>query len=74
MYILIQKLQNLKKHRKIWNKEVCGDIHQLVQTSTTNLSTIQDKIILMGLNDNSKEPEIKAQHALDLALEKEELF
>lgn len=51
-----------------------GDIYQLVQTSTTNISTIQDKINLMGMNDNLKEREIKAQHDLDLALAKKEFF
>lgn len=51
-----------------------GDIYQLVQTSTPNISTIQDKINLMGMNDNLKERETKAQHDLDSALAKKELF
>ncbi|XP_058782945.1 uncharacterized protein LOC131657578 [Vicia villosa] len=74
MFILSHKLKLLKGKLKIWNKEVFGDIHKLVQTSTTLLNHIQEQIHLIGMTDSLKAQEVKAQIDLEDALVKEELY
>jgi len=74
MFVLSKKLQNLKARLKIWNKEVFGNIHDLVKTCETNLQTIQNEIQNTGHNASLIQQENKAQTDLDLALKKEELF
>ncbi|CAI8589994.1 unnamed protein product [Vicia faba] len=53
---------------------IFGNIHFLVQNPTTHVSNIQNQIHLMGMNDELKAQEHKAQHDLEDALAKEEIF
>lgn len=74
MFIFSQKLQILKNHLKVWNKDVFGELHQLVHTSTNNLVKTLNESNMHGMTDMLKDQESKAQQELELALAKEDLF
>ncbi|XP_019435946.1 PREDICTED: uncharacterized protein LOC109342412 [Lupinus angustifolius] len=74
MYVLSQKLRNLKKELIIWNQNVFGNIHQIVNSAKANVDAIQDSINDHGPDSNLLEQENLAQSELLLALEVEEAF
>ena len=74
MFVLSKKLQTLKIKLKCWNKEVFDNIHGLVKTTEASLQTIQAQIQTLGHTELLVQQEKQAQHELDLALNKEELF
>lgn len=74
MFILSQKLKYVKVKLKIWNKQVFGDVHKLVQNSTNHLNNIQCQIQNLGMNDNLKSQEPKAQQDFKDDLDKDEYF
>lgn len=74
MYILSQKLKNLKAILKVWNKEVFGDIHGMVRSAQTNLNGVQQQISVFGYSDELNEQEILAQNKLDQTLSYQEEF
>lgn len=52
MYILSQKLKNLKSALKCWNKEHFGNVHDKVRLAEENVSRIQDQIFISGYIDD----------------------
>ncbi|KEH22090.1 hypothetical protein MTR_7g032505 [Medicago truncatula] len=74
MFVLSKKLQTLEIRLKCWNKEVFGNIHDLVKTTEASLQTVQAQIQTLGRIELLVQEEKQAQHDLDLALNKEELF
>ncbi|KAI5396172.1 hypothetical protein KIW84_062391 [Lathyrus oleraceus] len=74
MCILSKKLQNLKFGFKTWNKEIFGNIPNMVQVATDNLNNIQSSLIVDGNDSILRAQEIKAHQELDLALPMEKRF
>ncbi|XP_019433790.1 PREDICTED: uncharacterized protein LOC109340533 [Lupinus angustifolius] len=74
MYVLSQKLRNLKNELKIWNKNVFGNIDQRVNSAKANVDAIQNSINDHGPDSNLLEQENLAQSELLIALEVEEAF
>jgi hypothetical protein len=74
MYVLSQKLKNLKVKLKLWNKEVFGNVHELVSLAENNLHLIKLQIDTDGHSDELLDQQKQAQLALDQALAKEEFF
>lgn len=48
MYVLSKKLQIIKASLKQWNKDIFGEIHDLVKSSMFTLEEIQEKIGVQG--------------------------
>lgn len=74
MFVLSQKLKFLKNKLKIWNKDVFGNVHDLVSQAQAHLNQIQAQIDSLGQNDNLLEQQKLAHINFDKALEKEEIF
>ena len=74
MYILSRKLLMLKVKLRSWNKEVFGNIHQLVQQAETKLHDIQIQLQTSGYNETNISLQKQAQKNLEIALNKEEIF
>ncbi|CAI8615073.1 unnamed protein product [Vicia faba] len=74
MFVLNKKLHILNTSLKSWNKNVFGDVHNLVHQSSNNLKLIQESINDYGPTDSLRVQESLAQNDLEMALAKEELF
>ncbi|XP_019432112.1 PREDICTED: uncharacterized protein LOC109339158 [Lupinus angustifolius] len=74
MYVLSKKLKGLKAIRKLWNKEVFGNIHLKVKDALSSVELIQQKITIKGQNDILLTQEEQAQKDLMIALHSEEEF
>jgi len=74
MFILSKKLQMLKVKLRSWNKEVFGNIHQLVKEAEAKLHDIQVQLQTSGYNETNISLEKQAQKNLELTLNKEETF
>jgi len=74
MYILSQKLKNLKQSLKIWNKTVFGIVHVMLKEAEQKLITIQNVIDANGGDDALLEQHKTAQISLENALDREEAF
>jgi len=74
MFILTQKLKHLKSTLKAWNKDVFGNVHDLVKIVETNLHQIQAQIDASGHSNSLLDQHKLAQINLDLALDREEVF
>ncbi|XP_019434814.1 PREDICTED: uncharacterized protein LOC109341364 [Lupinus angustifolius] len=74
MFILSQKLRNLKKELKDWNHNVFGNIHQRVNSAKANVDVIQNCINDQGPDISLLEQEDLAQTELMNALVVEESF
>jgi hypothetical protein len=74
MFILTQKLKNLKLNLKEWNKHVFGNVHENVKIAEMNLQLIQANIQAIGPTDSLLSEEKEAHKAFEDALAKEELF
>jgi len=48
MYVMSNKLKNLKVRLKRWNKEVYGNVNSLVFDAENSLQDIQNKIQTLG--------------------------
>jgi len=64
----------LKVKLRSWNKEVFGNIHQLVQQAETKLHDIQIQLQTSGYNETNISLKKQAQKNLEIALNKEEIF
>lgn len=60
MFVLMQKLKNLKAKFKVWNKHVFGDINQNVDNAMELVDQIQQKISDAGFSDSLHEQEVQA--------------
>ncbi|KAF1887608.1 hypothetical protein Lal_00040662 [Lupinus albus] len=74
MFILSQKLKNLKIVLKDWNKNIFGDVHLRVQNALANVDQIQNQISVAGPSSQLLDDEADAQQSLLLALKIEEDF
>lgn len=74
MFVLSQKLKSLKSALKSWNKDVFGNVHELVRDAEAQLHLIQNQIDTSGHSDTLLEQQKIAQLNLDNALAKEECF
>lgn len=74
MFILNQKLKNLKQKLKIWNKTVFGNLNSIVKEAEQKLLYIQDEIDSNGATETLLEHQKMAQISLEHALEIEEEF
>lgn len=74
MFILAQKLRNLKQELKNWNKEGFGDVHQMVKEAQANLDLVQAQLSADGSSANLMEVEKTAQIELHKALHFQEEF
>lgn len=74
MFILSQKLKNLKAKLKLWNINVFGNVQVAVKNAERNLLHIQNQIHTDGHNDDLLNQEKSAQVALDDALARDECF
>ncbi|GAU32780.1 hypothetical protein TSUD_152280 [Trifolium subterraneum] len=74
MFVLNSKLKRLKTKLKIWNKEIFGNVHTYVSTAEAHLKHIQLQIQHFGHNDQLMKLEKDAQAALDIALDRQEVF
>jgi len=72
MFILSSKLIRLKDKLKVWNKEVFGNIHNLVSEAEKDLCNIQSQIHITGHSDHLMMQERHAQ--TNEALLKQEVF
>lgn len=61
MFVLKQKLNNLKISLKTWNSEVFGNVHLKVSLVVDNLSSIQHRIQEDNLNDELYKLEASTQ-------------
>lgn len=66
--ILAQKLKNMKKELKAWNKDVFGNVHLKVQQAQDEVDLIQEETQTVGYSDALCEKEKKPQVALQNAL------
>ena len=74
MFILNQKLKNLKHKLKFWNKNVFGNINTLVKEAEQKLISIQTDIDINGASEALLENQKSAQIDFEKALNKEEEF
>lgn len=74
MFILSHKLKILKDKFKVWNKEVFGNVHALVQNAEVKLNVIQLAIDSNGQSDLLFDQQKQAQIDLNKALDMEEAF
>lgn len=74
MFVLIQKLKNLKSELKSWNKLVCGDVHLQVKLAQESVDVIQSKIDSDGFSEVFHEQELIVQNTLQQALHYQEVF
>jgi len=72
MFILNQKLKNLKQKLKHWNKNVFGNVNTLVKEAEQKLILIQSDIDTNGAFETLLDHQKNAQIDLEKALEKEE--
>lgn len=52
MFILSQKLKNLKARLKDWNKNIFGDVHSKVNLALAEVDRIQNQINFSGGSDD----------------------
>lgn len=74
MYILSQKLKALKAAIKVWNKEVFGDVHNMVASTQPKLDAVQKDIDSIGYTVELNEQELFAQQELQSVLSYQEQF
>jgi len=74
MFILNQKLKNLKHKLKFWNKNVFGNINTLVKEAEQKLISIQTDIDINGASEALLENQKSAQIDFEKAINKEEEF
>jgi hypothetical protein len=74
MYVLSEKLKRLKVELKTWNKNVFGNIHEIVKLARSKVDSIQVLLDTNGPTDLVLEQEKLAQVDLENALHMEELF
>jgi len=74
MFILNKKLQLLKAELRSWNKNVFGNVNQLVKEAEAKLHDIQHQIQTTDHNDSIIQQENQAQLNLQKALNIEETF
>jgi len=74
MFVLNQKLKNLKDALKVWNKNTFGNVHSQVDNAYKVLDEIQMKIDTLGNSDSLMDQEKSAQLQLENALNIEEIF
>jgi len=74
MFILNQKLKNLKHKLKFWNKNVFGNINTLVKEAEQKLISIQADIDINGASEALLGNQKSAQIDFEKALNKEEEF
>jgi hypothetical protein len=74
MYILSNKLKNLKQKLKSWNKEKFGNVHDFVTAAETKLHQIQNLIQLSGSSDALLSEEKHAHMEFEEALNRQEAF
>lgn len=74
MFILNQKLKNLKQKLKLWNKNVFGNVNTIVKGAEQKLISIQADIDINGASETLLDNKKIAQIELEKALEKEEEF
>jgi len=51
MFVLSLKLKYLKNKLKAWNKEVFGNVHELVSQAESHLNHIQSQLDTLGHTD-----------------------
>jgi hypothetical protein len=74
MFILSQKLKNLKSTLKSWNKMQFGDVNASVITADQNLQRIQSDIQVMGPTDVLLAEEKLASKVYEDVLSRQEVF
>lgn len=74
MFILSQKLKLLKSKLKVWNKDVFGNVHDLLNKATKNMDVIQSQIQSEGQKEDFLAKEQKAQLEMEISLKLEDLF
>jgi hypothetical protein len=74
MFVLSQKLKNLKVKLKCWNKNSFGNVHDLVSTAELNLKQIQALIQENGHSDALLLEERSVSATYEDALNKQEAF
>lgn len=74
MYVLSQKLRNVKVALKDWNVNVFGNIHLRVKSAIAAVDRIQNDISNLGASDSLIQQETLAQVELHQALSFEEEF
>ncbi|CAN6546588.1 unnamed protein product [Malus baccata var. baccata] len=74
MFIILQKLKALKTCLRQWNFSVFGDVHNRVANARHNLSMIQQRISIEGINNDLFEEEIVAKTTVMESLQMQEAF
>jgi hypothetical protein len=74
MFVLSQKLKNLKAKLKVWNKVTFGNVHDLVTTTELKLQQIQSQIQENGHSDALLLEEKLASASYEEALNRQEAF
>jgi len=74
MFVLSQKLKDLKLKLKDWNHNIFGNVHALVKEAENKLADIQELLDIQGMNDDLLEQQKRAQIKFEDALNKEEAF
>lgn len=74
MFILAQKLRNLKIELKIWINNTFGIVHQNVVEAEESLESIQHQLEEVCYLDDLLDLELKAQMELDQSLHLQEIF
>lgn len=74
MFVLNKKLKLLKEQLKIWNKEIFGNVHDMVQIAEDKVAEIQTKIQSLDYNEELMNQEKQAQFFLEEALKKQNWF
>jgi hypothetical protein len=74
MFVLSQKLKNLKAKLKCWNKDSYGNVNDLVSAAEIKLKQIQSHIQEHGHSDELLLEERDANAVYEDALSKQEVF
>jgi len=74
MYVLSHKLKSLKSKLKAWNRDVFGNVHEMVKDAEAKLHQIQTYIDIVGHTNNLLNQQKLAHLNLNSALTIEECF
>lgn len=74
MFVLAQKLRNLKDELRIWNKNIFGNVHHKVIIAQESLDSIQKQTSEVDYSNSLHDLELKAQVDLNQALHFQERF
>lgn len=72
MFVILQKIRNLKIALKTWNREVFGNVHARVETALSSVTSTQAQVDSSGFSDALHAQELSTQLELQQGLTYEE--